>query len=244
MARYQIDQFVAHRGLQRAFPENSLAGFYAALDAGARHLECDVQLSQDAVPLLYHDATLKRVSGQPGNLFDLPAATLQQLPANEPSRLNGQYEEDCRITPLAALADIAAFSPDVTLYVELKEESITTHGLDICLQQVHSALEPFIDQCYLISFDGMAIKRAKTHFGFKRTGLVFRDWRQRQTLYQQTLADIAYINYRRIKDRQIESSIPLVVYEVPDAKLARRLLERGVDKVESFAVDRLIEELC
>lgn len=55
----------AHRGLHtedKSVPENSLAAFSAAADAGYG-IELDVQLSKDRQVVVFHDATLDRVCG-------------------------------------------------------------------------------------------------------------------------------------------------------------------------------------
>jgi glycerophosphoryl diester phosphodiesterase len=51
---------IAHRGLPRQHPENSLRGFAAALALGADGIELDVQLSADGVPVVHHDPHLGR----------------------------------------------------------------------------------------------------------------------------------------------------------------------------------------
>ena len=54
---------VAHRGQPQSYPENSLAGFEHALQAGASYVETDVQITSDGVPVLSHDANLLEISG-------------------------------------------------------------------------------------------------------------------------------------------------------------------------------------
>ena len=54
----------AHRGLHdndSSAPENSMAAFKKAVDAGYG-IECDVQLTRDGVPVIFHDFTLSRVA--------------------------------------------------------------------------------------------------------------------------------------------------------------------------------------
>lgn len=68
----------AHRGLfdnASDAPENSLAAFRKAVDAGYG-IEWDVQLSKDDVPVIFHDATLERMCGVKGNVWDY---TLEEL---------------------------------------------------------------------------------------------------------------------------------------------------------------------
>ena len=64
---------VAHRGDAARFPENTVPALRGALDAGARWLECDVQLSRDRVPMLLHDGDLARTFDDPRSVFDLDA---------------------------------------------------------------------------------------------------------------------------------------------------------------------------
>ena len=60
---------IAHRGLHDgnvAVMENSLSAFEAAI-AGGYAIECDVMLSKDRVPVVFHDASLERVTGATGS---------------------------------------------------------------------------------------------------------------------------------------------------------------------------------
>ena len=67
----------AHRGLHtEGVPENSLAAFRAAVDAGYG-AELDVHLLKDGSLVVFHDGTLERMTGKPGRLEDLTAADLK-----------------------------------------------------------------------------------------------------------------------------------------------------------------------
>ena len=71
----------AHRGLfdnATEAPENSLAAFKKAVDAGYG-IELDVQLSKDNKLVVFHDATLKRMCGVEGNVWDYTLEELQQM---------------------------------------------------------------------------------------------------------------------------------------------------------------------
>ncbi len=57
----------AHRGLhdnRSNAPENSMAAFRKAVEAGYG-IECDVQLTKDGVPVIFHDFTLARIARYP-----------------------------------------------------------------------------------------------------------------------------------------------------------------------------------
>ena len=101
----------AHRGLHGAgVPENSMAAFRAAIAAGAG-IECDVRLSADDVPMVFHDSDLKRLCGETGRVARLSAATLAG------KRLAGTNETIPRLADLLLIA-----GGRVPLLIELKSE--------------------------------------------------------------------------------------------------------------------------
>jgi len=72
---------IAHRGLHdlsRGWPENSLAAFDAARKA-RYGIECDLHISADGVPVVFHDNALKRLTGESGSVRDFAAADLRKL---------------------------------------------------------------------------------------------------------------------------------------------------------------------
>ncbi|MEA2674315.1 MAG: glycerophosphoryl diester phosphodiesterase [Chloroflexota bacterium] len=68
---------LAHRGDWAEAPENSLAAMQSALRIpGCDGLEFDIRSSADGVPVLLHDATLRRVQRVPAACVTLTAAEL------------------------------------------------------------------------------------------------------------------------------------------------------------------------
>ncbi len=71
----------AHRGLfdnDSEAPENSLAAIRLAVENGYG-IEMDVQLSKDGIPVVFHDATLKRMCGVDGKVWEYTLEELQQM---------------------------------------------------------------------------------------------------------------------------------------------------------------------
>lgn len=117
---------LAHRGLHGPdVPENSLAAFAAARDAGVG-IELDVRLSSDGVPVVFHDRSLHR-DGRTVHVSRTTAADLATV------RLD---DSDETIPTLAAALDVAGPTP---VMVELKNERARAGGLEAAAVTVMAA---------------------------------------------------------------------------------------------------------
>ena len=70
---------IAHRGLTSAAPENTVAAFRAAVDAGADGVELDVRLSRDGEVVVLHDPGLERTTTGAGPAARRSLAELKQF---------------------------------------------------------------------------------------------------------------------------------------------------------------------
>jgi glycerophosphoryl diester phosphodiesterase len=78
----QLPKVIGHRGAAAYAPENTLESFREARRRGARWVEIDVKLTSDSVPILMHDASLKRTTGVDRRVAETAAA---DLPADVPT---------------------------------------------------------------------------------------------------------------------------------------------------------------
>jgi glycerophosphoryl diester phosphodiesterase len=235
-------QLVAHRGHAREFPENTLPAFRSALDLGATHLELDVQLSADRVPVVLHDATLRRTAGRRGRVFDFTAADLARIDAGEPRRFGERY----RGTTIPLLTDVLHLldgRPDVILFVEIKRESLKQFGRDEVVGPIVKTCAPWGRQCVAISFDRPAIARAR-ELGASAVGWVLSDLRERTRLACEALAP----EYLFVDVKKLPRAGPLwrgawrwVAYEVDSPPAAHALAARGVAFIETMAVRTMTE---
>ena len=105
----------AHRGLfDDEAPENSLAAFARAADAGYG-IELDVQLTRDGEVVVFHDSDLQRMTGAEGKVCEHTLTELKAL------SLGGTSE------PVPTLREVLELvAGRVPLLVELKGESTDT----------------------------------------------------------------------------------------------------------------------
>jgi glycerophosphoryl diester phosphodiesterase len=71
----------AHRGACAHAPENTLAAFKLAEEAGAPAVELDVKLSLDGEVMVIHDPDVDRTTGSTGRVNQMSCADLQKLDA-------------------------------------------------------------------------------------------------------------------------------------------------------------------
>ncbi|KON85582.1 glycerophosphodiester phosphodiesterase [Sporosarcina globispora] len=71
----------AHRGVSGRYPENTMAAFQAALEAGADGIELDVQMAKDGKLVIIHDETVDRTTGGTGYIKDMTFEEIEQLDA-------------------------------------------------------------------------------------------------------------------------------------------------------------------
>ncbi len=125
---------VGHRGAPRLAPENTLASFAAALEAGVDGIELDVRRSADGVPVIMHDATLDRTTNATGAVAARKLADLVGLPIVD----SDGRPTSLRIPTLAAA--LAAFAARTRLFIEIKAESAAeARDLGACTARMAAA---------------------------------------------------------------------------------------------------------
>jgi len=234
---------VAHRGLAAKWPENTLPALAAAVAAGARWVEVDVQLSADGVPVLLHDADLERVAGRADSVFDLTAEALARIPAGEPARFGARFPE-ARVPTLAEFARWLAGTDGTSAFVELKSESIERFGRSTMIAACIRAMAPAQGRWAPISFDYEILALAGDS-GAEALGWIVRGFDPAiETRARALPARWLFCRHERLPPGPLPPGPwEWVLYEVADAELARRLAARGARWLETMAVDELCKAL-
>lgn len=136
----------AHRGLHGAgVPENSLAAFLAACDAGVG-IELDLQPVGDDAVAVFHDYDLQRMCGVDGELAALDREGLRRL------RLDGTDEHVPTLDEVLDLVD-----GHVPLALELKQPREAIAAEALC-RRVAALLDGYGGPVAVMSFDPVLLR--------------------------------------------------------------------------------------
>lgn len=236
-----IPVLVAHRGWPARYPENSLEGIAAALDAGACCVEFDVQVTADGVPVVIHDDNLRRTAGIDRSVLDSSCGELRQESIGEPGRFGAVYAT-ARIPLLDEAIDLLR-KRTALVFVEIKRASLRRFGCERVVPPVLDASRTLAERAVIISFDAEAIAIAK-QAGF-RTGWALEKWSDEQrTLALDLAPEFLFCKIARLP----AAAVPLwqgpwtwIVYETGDPALALTLAERGIAYVETDSIGEMLE---
>jgi glycerophosphoryl diester phosphodiesterase len=177
---------IAHRGYHdasRGRPENSLAAFEAAV-AAHYAIECDLHPSVDGIPVVFHDLSLERLTGDPGSVRDLTAADLGDL------RLAGTPEWIPTLDELLGLVE-----GRVPLVLELKH--VPDHDMGLTWAAVER-IRRYDGPVALMSFAGEQIAELRAADPQMPRGLVAEGsakW-ARTHLRTARRLDVDFVSYR------------------------------------------------
>lgn len=235
------DRLVAHRGASADFPENTLIAFAAALEAGARSLEFDVQASADGVPFVIHDPVLMRTAGRHGIVMSMQSRELDRVSVHEPSRFGDRFLP----TPLSRLADVVGIlnaHASIHAFVELKAHSLRAAGTEALVARVVRDLRTARFAWTLISFEFDAVATARR--AGVRCGWVLPAWSEALHVRALELSpDYLFVRTDRVGGAALwPGPWRWVVYETGNREEVLAWLSRGAERVETNSVVRLLGE--
>jgi len=117
----------AHRGASEYAPENTFAAFYLGIEMGANGIETDVRRTLDGKLVLFHDETIKRLTGMDGSIKDFTYEQLLSLDLG--SYKNKKYANE----KIVLLDDFLKYfgSKHLNFAIELKDDGIEKDTLEI-----------------------------------------------------------------------------------------------------------------
>lgn len=224
---------IGHRGVRGPLPENSLAAFRAALEAGLDGLETDVQRTRDGELVLVHDFD---VGGR-----RVVATSLAELRAVLPE-----------VATLGELLDLVRAHPGTLLNVELKTLGWSDNGVarSVADALVASRLD---DRLLVSSFSPLALLRLRLRAPALRTAYLWLDrpevpwWLRRPWPGALLHVDALHPQHRLVTATAVagwrDRGLMVNTWTVNDPQDVVRVVEAGVDAVMADLPAPLLQAL-
>lgn len=147
-------KMIAHRGLSAIAPENTIAAFMKACEAGYYGVEYDVQLTSDGQWVVSHDNSLRRMTGENIKISDTELSELQKIAYNNGANIE-KYDGIVIPTIQETLAVISNY--DIVSVIEIKTST------DEKIDELMKILEDYeiLDKVRIISFNEEPLKAVK-----------------------------------------------------------------------------------
>jgi glycerophosphoryl diester phosphodiesterase len=229
----------AHRGASPDGRENTLAAVERVVRLGFTHLETDVRVSRDGVPLLMHDPSLDRTTDRTGAVADLDWVNIAA------ARVGGE--------PVARLDELLGTFPDLRVNLHVKvaaavgpiAEAVTrADALDrVCVAAfqdryvaaARAALGPGL--CTALGTRGVVALKLASRAAGGKVRTTARCAQVPPALGRLTVVD------RRFVEAAHRSGIAVHVWTVNEAAEMRRLLDLGVTGIMTDAAETLRDVL-
>ncbi|HEX8072529.1 MAG TPA: glycerophosphodiester phosphodiesterase family protein [Pyrinomonadaceae bacterium] len=250
---------IGHRGAAAVAPENTLASFARAYADGAQGIEFDVRLARDGVPVVIHDATLRRTAARPEAVAALTAAELARADVGSwfnrrrPAHARAEYAR----AHVPTLAEVLALTAPLggTLYVELKcdraEEAAPLAARAVEVLLTDGATHDLVVE----SFTHAAVVEVKRLAPDLRTAALFDRRLTRPHLSSRTIitqaracgADEVALHHTLANARTVAAAhaagLPVVVWTVDNPVRLLRLATLGVRAVITNDPARMVAAL-
>ncbi|WP_137150950.1 glycerophosphodiester phosphodiesterase family protein [Devosia sp. FKR38] len=230
--------FIAHRGASAHAPENTLAAYHLAADAGFGWIEVDTQLSSDGRAVMMHDPTVDRTTDGHGHVCALDLAALRDLDAARV--LPGQARQQI---PTLEETIACVLDRDLGLVLEIKPiwGSDIEHGRAVAA--IVEAMWPRDnDKLVVSSFSASCLLSFRRVTPWASLALAADVVVANPRDYIDMLGVSAFhLNYQfaldQGVDRLLATGAQVAVATVNDADLAARLLARGIHGIMTDRID-------
>ncbi len=157
LSRITRPLLIGHRGYPARFPENTLAAFEGAMQAGCDMIELDVTLSRDRKVVVIHDDTLERTTTGKGPVRGRTLAEIKALDAG--SWFDARFAAE-RVPELSQVLELTAGR--CMLNIEIKESAFEADDpADAVERQVVGLVKESgaMDRVLVSSFDRRILER-------------------------------------------------------------------------------------
>ena len=215
----------AHRGAKIHAPENTMAAFRAAMDAGADYIELDVQRALDGTVIVLHDRDLMRMADDPRTLGSLTTAELSAIDIGR--KYDAAFAGEVPPT-LEQVIDLVKgrMKINVELKYNVPDPDLAPAVVDLLRRK------DFVDQVVITSLDAAALRQVKGIEPGLEVGLIVT---AAVGDVSRTPADFVSLNSARatpsLLRRAHAAGKAVHVWTVNAPEVMLLMIERGVDNI-------------
>ncbi len=234
---------IAHRGASALAPENTLAAFQKAIADGADGIEFDVRLSKDGAVVVFHDATLGRLTARKNLVSSLTAEELQKIDVGswfnqrKPNQTNTDYSGETIPTLDRLLEFLKEFKG--LIYIELKCRESETEKLAkaVCAAISDSSLLP---QIIVKSFQLEVIPQIRRLCPKVKTAALFapkimtllRKEKRLVNIAHELGADMISVHFslatRKLMKKAEKRNLPVTIWTADNPRWIKRAFDLGL----------------
>lgn len=257
---------IAHRGDCQYFIENTYESVQAAINGGIKHIEIDVQLTKDGIPILYHDRTLERLCGEVGAVRNrsfehMKSRDFTDSAFQNKSQAYGGNQETIaafrveneiieKITALSEIVKLIEFHPEITLFVEIKQVNFLSFSYREVSEVIADSVKSIQEQVVLMSFSYRFLRTIQQQTSPLSGGIsiayVLPSWQQYNMKMLEKLTPNCVFASVEIIPETFEfnqSASTWALYEIDSLKMAESFISRGATYLETFYSVALLEQL-
>ena len=216
---------IAHRTAMGVRPENTIVGIEATVAAGVDGVEIDLHATIDGVPVLMHDDSLARTTGDARRVEEVTLAELRALSVLDP-------HGDVGPQPVPTFAEALAATAATHLVIEVKQAGIE----DLVARAVDEA--DALDRCSLCAFDaGVCAASAEAMPGMPVSLLAAPNRETAEVLAQAADLGLAGVSlhYSMVDEQLVrdahDAGLTVATWTVNDEADVRRMHAAGVDLI-------------
>lgn len=137
---------IAHRGGAREAPENSLTAFRNAARVGFDYFETDVRATSDGKVMVFHDASLNRVTDRVGRISALPYSEVRK------AKIAG-------VDQILRVEELLEEFPDKYFNIDIKDEHTVAPFVKVAKKS------KALDRICIASFSGSRLRAVRRGLG-------------------------------------------------------------------------------
>ena len=253
---------IAHQGGELLTPSNTIAAFTNAAKLGVDVLDTDLHITKDGYLVAIHDPSVDRTTNGHGKISDMTLAEIQQLDAGYHFKdLKGHYSYRGKGVYISTAEELFQKFGDMRWSMEIKDDNPPerfdemSKKLSALIQKYHMENKVFIsafDQNILSTFAKYADNRVAISAGRQevKSFVIFHKfflrnfYQPKVDAFQLPTEDSGFdLTDKKLLNGAHRRGMKVVYWTIDDPKMMQKLLDKGVDGIQTNRPDLLLKLL-